>query len=143
MKRILFILLLFPFMIKAQKVETAPVKSPVVATSVEKQPEFNGGIAAWRKFIQNNLDASRAAELQDSVTFAKYGIRQMAIVRFTVCDDGSLCDFEIVNKNKVSPAVANEALKVMKKSPKWVPAQNNGVNVRALFQQPIVFYFGN
>lgn len=143
MKRILFILLLSPFMIKAQKVETAPVKPPVVANILEKQPEFEGGLAAWRKFLQNNLDASRAAELQDSVTFAKYGVQQMAIIRFTVCDDGSLCDFEVVNKNKVSPAVAFEALKVMRKSPKWVPAQNKGVNVRALFQQPIIFNFSN
>ncbi|MCZ4244614.1 energy transducer TonB [Pedobacter punctiformis] len=143
MKLALFILFFFPFVLKAQKVETSskPVRNQTVLNSIDQQPEFEGGIPAWRNFLMKNLDPSRAAEAQDSLSFAKFGTRQMAIVRFTVCDDGSLCDFEVVNKQKVSPAVAQEALKVMKKSPSWIPAKSKGMNVKAAFQQPIIFSF--
>ncbi|WP_316803968.1 energy transducer TonB [Pedobacter nototheniae] len=143
MKYTLLLLLFCPFLLKAQKAESAAAKKPLVSSTVDQQSEFEGGLQAWGNFLRKNLDASRAAEAQDSLSFAKYGMRQMAIVKFMVCEDGSLCDFEIVNKNKVSPAVANEALKVIQKSPKWIPAKSKNGSVKTIFQQPIAFYFGD
>lgn len=108
-----------------------------VFEKVEVQPSFPGGLNGWRAFLVKKLDASALSE-DDLEAF---GNRQNVRIKFTVCVDGSLCDFEVTNRDKVSQAAATEALRVMKQSPPWVPGKVAGRAVRCFYIQPITFLF--
>lgn len=101
------------------------------------QSEFVGGGASWKSFLTRNLKVRPLYNLVTNNDFKDGIFRQTAIVSFTVCTDGSLCDFEVVNK--VHPYVKDEALRVMKLSPNWKPAIVNNKNVKSKFRQPITF----
>jgi periplasmic protein TonB len=108
----------------------------VIFDEVEAEAEFAGGDTAWRSFLMNNLDIDK---FSDSVKFAanKKVFRQTAIVKFIVCTDGSLCNITTENKKKVHPLIQAEVERVMKLSPNWIPAIQNGKPVKAYRRQPI------
>lgn len=119
-------------------IEARPAPLP---DSIDVKPSFAGGPEAWRTFLQTNIRAGIVAEAQDSTSLARYGSRQKVQVRFTVCTDGSLCDFSCTNRDKVSPEAAAEALRVMRKSPNWTPGRKNNQPVKVWYTQPITFVF--
>lgn len=103
-------------------------------TKVEKQPEFPGGIAGWRKFLYANLDPQ--VVLKDLPKKTKQ-FKQTAIVQFIVCTDGTVCEVKVVND--VLPSVKQEAERVINHSGKWVPAMQDGKKVKTRFTQAITF----
>ncbi|GHE38468.1 energy transducer TonB [Sphingobacterium griseoflavum] len=114
-----------------------PVPDTSIVTTVDTYPQFRGGVRGWHRFVQQNLNVRDLLNDLDSTSYVDYGLRQTAVMEFTVCEDGRVCDVEIANKNKISPAFAEEALRVMKKSPKWTPAKKDGQGVRTRFKQSI------
>lgn len=125
----------------APSVVAPSVTATDVFKTVDVMPSFAGGVDAWRGFLQHNLDANEVSHDEESME--KYGSRQSVRVQFVVCEDGSLCNFSIVNTQNVSEAAAREAIRVMKKSPNWKPGKLNGRNVKVYFIQPIVFQFAD
>ncbi|PRD46771.1 energy transducer TonB [Sphingobacterium haloxyli] len=113
-------------------------KDPLIVYDVDTYAQFKGGITGWNQFVRENLDIRNLVNSIDSTTYVDYGLKQTALIEFTVCEDGVVCDIEIVNKDKISPEFAKEALRVMDKSPKWTPALKNGKPVRTRFRQSIV-----
>ncbi|MBD1423414.1 energy transducer TonB [Sphingobacterium chuzhouense] len=113
-------------------------KDSLIVYDVDRYAQFNGGVTGWNRFVRENLDIRDIVSSIDSTTYVDYGLKQTAIMEFTVCEDGIVCDIEIVNRNKISPEFVEEALRVMKKSPKWMPALKNGKPVRTRFKQSIV-----
>lgn len=109
-----------------------------IVADIDVAPQFKGGINAWSRFLQNNLNVSNLAQNMDSTEYVTYGVRQTAILEFTVCEDGAVCDITVVNKDKISPDFAKEVLRVMKRSPKWISATKEGVPVRTKFKQSIM-----
>lgn len=109
-----------------------------IVTDIDVAPQFKGGINAWNRFLQNNLNVSNLARDMDSTEYVTYGVKQTAILEFTVCEDGSVCDITVANKDKISPDFAKEVLRVMKRSPKWISATKEGVPVRTKFKQSIM-----
>ncbi len=93
------------------------------SAGIEVKPEFPGGPAKFTNFIKNNYTAP-----EDSP-----GGR--VIVSFVVEKDGSLTDIKILKD--LGYGTGAEAIRVLKKSPKWVPAEQNGKKVRCSFQLPI------
>lgn len=114
-----------------------PIIDSSIVREVDAIAQFQGGQQGWQNFLERNMDISDAIMEMDSTQYVEYGLRQTAILEFTVCEDGKVCEFEIVNQSKISPAFANEALRVMKKSPKWTPAVKNKLPVRTRIRQPI------
>lgn len=108
-----------------------------VVEHVDVYPQFRGGVKRWNEFLSRNLDIRQAIYAMDSTAYVDYGIRQTAILEFTVCEDGEVCDVEIVNRHKISPEFAEEALRVMNKSPKWAPGLVEGKPVRTRFRQSV------
>jgi periplasmic protein TonB len=105
-------------------------------TEVEVEAGFTGGDTAWRSFLMNNLNIDK---ISDRVKFPKRQkiFQQTVIVKFIVCTDGSLCNIETENKNKVDPLIKAEAERVIKISPNWTPAIVDGKPVKAYRRQPI------
>ena len=63
------------------------------------------------------------------------------VVRFVVEKDGSIGAATIVKG--VDKDLDREALRVVKKMPRWQPGKNNGVAVRSYFNLPVVFKLQN
>lgn len=108
-----------------------------VYNRIEVESEFTGGLPSWRKFLEKNLQPDNVANALGKNDLKKGKFKQTAVVAFTVCTDGSICDLEVVNN--VHPAVKKEALRVMQLTPKWTPGYQNGVAVKSKKKQPITF----
>lgn len=62
-------------------------------------------------------------------------------VSFVVEKDGSIQDVKI--EKGVTPALNEEALRVVRSMPKWTPALKDGKEVRTVLTLPIVFHLPN
>lgn len=99
-------------------------------TANEQLPEFPGGVGGITQFLNEHLvypvDAHRS------------GQQGKVLVGFTVCTDGSLCDYDVIQR--VSPSIDSEALRVVRKmSGKWKPGIQRGEPVRVRYSVPINF----
>ena len=107
-----------------------------VYEQVESEASFPGGQNAWRIFLEKTLNPDNA---QEAVPRRKKKFTETVIIKFIVSKEGRLLD--IAAENKVHPAIEAEAVRVMKKSPLWIPAMQNGKPVNAYRRQPITFSF--
>ncbi len=94
---------------------------------VEEFPEFPGGMDAWAKFIQRNLRYPYAAQ--------EAGVQGKVYVSFVVERDGSISDVKIARG--IGFGCDDEAVRVIKKSPKWKAGKQNKQNVRVRYNMPI------
>jgi len=124
--------------LRAQVIAKRDIPADSLVQNVDDFPYFKGGVVAWSRFLQNNLDLLRTVGAMDSLAYARYGSRQTAMLKFIVCEDGSICNIEIENPDKVSPEFAKAVLSAMLKSPQWMPAQVKGKPVKTRFRQPVV-----
>jgi protein TonB len=102
-----------------------------VFSKVEKEANFPGGLPGWRDYLINNLNAY--VPVQNGAPVGKYTV----LVRFKVCTDGSLCDIEAVNNPGFG--LSDEAIRVIKESGNWVPAEQLGKKVKSIYNQPVTF----
>lgn len=118
--------------VKEPEPEVKP-KEEEIFVAVEQQAEFPGGPAAMMKWLSNNVRYPESAQQND--------IQGRVIVKFVVEKDGSIGKAEILKG--VDRDLDREALRVVKKMPKWQPGKNNGVAVRSYFNLPVVFKLQN
>ena len=114
---------------------TEPVK-PVedynkVYTKVENPAAFPGGPAAWKRYLESNLRADAVVDAG-----APTGILTVR-VQFIVDRDGNISDVKALNDPGFG--TAEEAVRVIKKGPKWKPALQNGRNVTYQAMQGVSF----
>ncbi len=108
-------------------------KEEEIFVAVEQQAEFPGGQAALMKWLSNNVRYPETAQQND--------VQGRVIVKFVVEKDGSIGAATILKG--VDKDLDREALRVVKKMPKWQPGKNNGVAVRSYFNLPVVFKLQN
>ncbi|MCC7402516.1 MAG: energy transducer TonB [Chitinophagaceae bacterium] len=98
---------------------------------VEIEAQFPGGDAAWRKYLERNLSGFNPADNgAPAGTYTTY-------VQFVVDKDGNISDVKPLTN--FGYGMEDEAVKVIKKGPKWTPAIQNGRKVKAYRKQPITF----
>ena len=102
-----------------------------VFNKVEVEATFPGGDAGWLRYVKNNIDAN--TPIDNGAPEGTYTV----IVRFIVSKDGSISD--VVPETKLGFGMEAEAVKAIKKGPKWTPAIQNGRNVNAYRRQPVTF----
>jgi len=98
-------------------------------TAVEVMPEFIGGEVALMNYISKNVHYPLSAQLQ--------GIQGRDAIRFIVNKDGSIKDVEVIRS--LNPDCDQEAVRVIKSMPKWIPGRQNGVVVAVYYTIPIVY----
>jgi protein TonB len=108
-------------------------KEEEIFVAVEQQAEFPGGQAALMKWLSQNVRYPETAQQND--------VQGRVIVKFVVEKDGSIGTATILKG--VDKDLDREALRVVKKMPKWQPGKNNGVAVRSYFNLPVVFKLQN
>lgn len=109
-----------------------PVEEEIFV-AVEQPAEFPGGLPALMKWLNSQIRYPEAAQQND--------IQGRVIVKFVVEKDGSIGAVEIMKG--VDKDLDREALRVVKKMPKWQPGKNNGVAVRSYFNLPVTFKLQN
>jgi TonB family protein len=100
-----------------------------IFTVVEEQPFFPGGEEARLKFIMNNIHYPDTA--------IKNKIQGKVFVNFIVEIDGSISHVRVLKG--IGGGCDEEAVRVIKMMPKWMPGRQRGIPVRVQFNLPIKF----
>lgn len=100
-----------------------------VFTKVEVPAEFPGGADAWRRYLERSLQYPEAAQ--------ENGIQGVVRVQFIVDKEGNISEVQALNDP--GEGLAEEAVRIIKKGPKWVPAEQNGRKVIYRHIQSITF----
>ncbi len=106
-------------------------EEPQIFTIVEENPEFPGGEVELFKYLGKNTKYPAIAK--------DAGIQGIVYVQFVVMEDGSINPNMITILRGVHPALDNEAIRVVKKMPKWKPGRQRGKPVRVYYKLPFRF----
>lgn len=99
--------------------------------SVQIAAEFPGGIKEWQKFLERNLNSELPTE-----NGAPVGVYTV-VVTFIVDVDGKVSDVKA--ESDPGYGTKDEAIRVIRKGPKWIPANQNGRSVEYRHKQAITF----
>ncbi|MEQ9405427.1 MAG: energy transducer TonB [Cyclobacteriaceae bacterium] len=115
--------------------EEAPEEENVdeIFTIVEESAGFPGGLSAFYGYLKKEMKYPRQAQ--------RMGIEGRVFVQFVVERDGSLTDIHVVKG--IGAGCDEEAVRVLKNSPKWQPGKQRGRAVRQKMIQNILFKFSN
>jgi len=102
-----------------------------VFTVVEIPAQFPGGKAEWQKYLERNLNSGLPVD-----NGAPAG-RYVVILSFIVDKNGSISNVKA--ENDPGYGTKEEAIRVVKRGPNWIPAVQNGRNVIYRHVQNIVF----
>lgn len=102
-----------------------------VFTVVQIPAEFPGGTEAWARYLQRNLN--RDIPVQNGAPPGRYTV----YVTFIVDKTGNISDVHA--ENDPGYGTKDEAIRVIKRGPKWKPAIQNGRNVIYRHKQGITF----
>lgn len=116
-------------MLKAERIAQNTIKF----LPSDKEADFKGGTRNWISYLQKNLEfPERAQKLQ---------IGGKVQIVFTVGSDGLLSDLHLVQSKEYS--LDEEAMRLIKKSPKWEPAIQYNKKIKAYRRQPITFAYAS
>ena len=106
--------------------ETGEGDGDIPFITVEKMPRFNGDLNTW---LRKNLRyPARCAEM---------GFGGKVFIEFVVEKDGSISSINVVRS--ADPDLSQEAIRVVKAMPKWIPGMQRDKAVRVRFTIPITF----
>ncbi len=100
------------------------------SAGIEVKPEFPGGNDKFVTFFSKNFqysDEMKEAELKGRI-----------FISFIVEQDGSITNIKIIRGLGFGTDV--EALRIIKRMPKWNPGEQNGKKVRCSYTVPITIY---
>lgn len=106
--------------------------------SLHSIARFPGKEGAWLKYLESNLD-SKLGIKYIKLPKGQSEASATVLVEFIVAEDGTISNIQVLNKNAVHPRLAEEAVRVIKESPRWVPANFYGEKITSSCRQPIVF----
>lgn len=113
---------------KEQTKEQSTEKVPY--TVIEKKPTFQGKDASeFARWVGMNMQYPEEAR--------KKNIQGKVIIQFIIDNNGSIIEVKAISK---TPEILNdEAIRVVKSSPKWEPGEQKGKKVKVSMIMPITF----
>lgn len=96
---------------------------------VEEAPHPVGGLKSFYNYL--------AEQLEYPVVARRLGIEGKVYVQFIINKDGSITDLEILKG--IGSGCDQEALRVLRESPNWVPGKQRGQPVKVKMAMPIIF----
>lgn len=108
---------------------TAPNNPPdPIVDIVQVEAKYIGN---WVSFLERNLNAE--VPVNNGAPAGRYSV----VVQFVVDKEGNVSDLKTLTNHGYG--LEQEALRVLRKAPKWQPAIQNGYPVKAYRRQVIVF----
>lgn len=98
-------------------------------SSVEKMPQFRGGMEAYQQYLQKNLEYPEKAK--------KAKIEGVVVVQFIVETNGAITNPQIARH--LESTLDSAAWRVIKDMPRWHPASDFGKAVRCKYFLPVAF----
>lgn len=98
-------------------------------TVVEQFPEFPGGESGMAKFLHDNIKYPQIAR--------ESGISGTVYLTFVVSKTGKISDVRVLRG--IGGGCDEEAIRVIKAMPSWIPGRQNGKPVPVQFNLPIKF----
>jgi periplasmic protein TonB len=95
---------------------------------VEIEAKYPGD---WKKFLERNLNPE--VPVSNAAPEGRYSV----VIQFIVDREGNVSEINALTHHGYG--MEQEAIRVIKKAPKWEPAFQNGVHVKAYRKQVIVF----
>jgi protein TonB len=92
-------------------------------------PQIPNGEKALLRFLEKN---TRYPEVS-----RKAGIKGKVVIRCVIEKDGSINTVNVVKK--LSLECDEEAVRVVKSMPKWIPGRHNGINVAVIYPIAVDF----
>jgi len=102
-----------------------------IFVKVEKEASFPGGLDKWKRFLERNLNGDIPVENGSGEgTFS-------VVIQFIVDKEGNISDITPLTTHGFG--MEEEAVKVIRRGPKWIPAEQNGQKVKSYRKQVITF----
>lgn len=117
------------------QVKQDSIGSSEIILVAEQPPHFPGGQTELMKFVSSNLKYPQEAR--------KSGIQGKVFISFVVERDGTIKEESITIEKSVHPLLDNEAVRIVKMMPEWIPANQKGRTVRCKTAFPILFALKN
>jgi len=117
----------------ANNPQQSAVAEDSLFTKVDEEAKFPGGLNGWKNFMERNLKAE--APRLDNLSSGLYPVT----VQFIVDKKGMVSNVKVIDGPKDCPSCMYEAVRVIQKGPKWIPAKINSQPVRYLATQRITF----
>ncbi|UJP64689.1 M56 family metallopeptidase [Mongoliitalea daihaiensis] len=115
--------------IEVVDVPIAEADTPDVFDMVEEAPEFAGGMEALNAFLAANLKYPQQAK--------EMGIEGTVYVMFEIHPDGKVKNEELLRG--IGGGCDEEALRVVKMLPDWIPGKQGGEEVAVRMRLPVKF----
>ena len=100
-----------------------------VVDFVENYPEFPGGMKAFYKYVSDNMKYPSQAR--------KMGVEGRVFIQFVVDEKGNLSEVKAIKG--IGAGCDEEAERVLRESPKFIPGRQRGRPVKVRMVMPIVF----
>ena len=100
-----------------------------VVDFVENYPEFPGGMKAFYKYVGDNMNYPTQA--------IRMGIEGRVYVQFVVDKEGNLSEVKAIRG--IGAGCDQEAERVLRESPRFIPGKQRGRPVKVRMVMPIVF----
>ena len=114
--------------------EPEPIVDDEVFLVAETMPAFmNGSIETFRAWVMQNVKFPQIA--------LENNIQGRVVLSFVIDKDGRLTNIEVLQAPDRS--LAEEAVRVLNKSPKWSPGKQRNQTVRVRFTLPVDFRVQN
>lgn len=120
-------------------IQTVEIQEEVIVDDqpflkAEKMPSFQGGdLTTFRNWVQTRLKYPTIA--------AENGIQGQVILSFVIERSGELTNITVLRSPDNS--LSQEAIRVLKQSPKWTPGMQRNKPVRIKYTLPVVFKIQN
>lgn len=107
--------------------------SIMVFSKVDREASFEGGTDGWLEYLERKARANVA--MDQGLPRGGYRV----VVQFIVDIAGTVSNVKPIAAAKVCTSCIEEAVRVIKKSGKWLPAMQNGSPVKSLKKVSITF----
>jgi protein TonB len=101
----------------------------VYSSGMEQEAQFKGEDIAFQRYVMNNF--TYPARCQEN------GIGGSVLLRFVVDVDGSIVNIQVLEVSTKCPEFGQEAVRILKNSPRWIPGMYNGRYVKSYRELPL------
>lgn len=102
-----------------------------VYDAVDEPAEFPGGLTGMREFLKANFKYPERAE--------ELGLQGKCYLKLTIWKTGEIKEVKVKKGVVDCPECDQEAIRLVRLMPKWLPGKVNGAAVNSYFMLPVSF----